>query len=276
MCFMKGKSMKLRNSILVLLLLISVGSSFAASGKFPYRSKYAHVPTIETKELFEALVADEVVIVDVRSPLEFEVIHVDVAAYIAVSGDGFEEKLGELVAKNPDKKFAFYCNGTTCLKAYKAAERALAAGYSNSYAYDAGIPDWAIIHPERTTLLGEKVIDPEKQLIKKSKFDSKCMAWNSFKAIGKMPQAIVVDVRDEYQKAGKLPGLEGALDIPLAQFITEIVSNQKYQDKTLLIFDQVGKQVRWLQYYLKANGYTEFIFLKGGATGVLKEQGYSS
>lgn len=268
--------MKFRSSILVLLLLVFVGSSFAAGGKFPYRSKYAHVPTIETNELYEALIADDVVIVDVRSPLEFEVIHVDVAEYIAISGDGFEEKLGKLVAENPDKKYAFYCNGTTCLKAYKAAERALAAGYGNSFAYDGGIPDWAMVHPERTTLLGEKVKDPEKQLIKKTSFESKCMGWNNFKVIGKMPQAIVVDVRDEYQKAGKLPGLEGALDIPLAQFITDVVSNHKYQDKTLLIFDQVGKQVRWLQYYLKVNGYTEFIFLKGGATGVLKKQGYSS
>jgi len=268
--------MKFKMPLFVLLLVVIAGSSLAGYSKYPYREEYSHVPTIETAALFAAINAGEVLVVDVRSPLEYEVIHVESAAHAAVSGDGFEEKLAALSAKNPGKKLVFYCNGTTCLKAYKATERALNSGYANSFAYDSGIPEWSTTHPEKTILLGKTVVDPKTQLIKKSDFEKKCMAWSTFKVLGKLDKAIVVDVRDEYQKAGVLPGLDKALDIPLAEFISDVVSQKKYQDKTLLIFDQVGKQVRWLQYYLKDNGYNDFIFLKNGATGVLKDQGYSS
>lgn len=41
-----------------------------------------------------------------------------------------------------------------------------------------------------------------------------------------------------------------------------------------MIFDQVGKQVRWLMYYLVNSGYTNYFFLDGGATAILKEQEY--
>ena len=46
------------------------------------------------------------------------------------------------------------------------------------------------------------------------------------------------------------------------------------KDKQLVIFDQVGKQVLWLMYYLEDKGYKNYYFLKGGATSVLKEQKY--
>jgi len=46
------------------------------------------------------------------------------------------------------------------------------------------------------------------------------------------------------------------------------------KDKQLVIFDQVGKQVLWLMYYLEDKGYKNYYFLKGGATSVLKKQKY--
>ncbi len=33
------------------------------------------------------------------------------------------------------------------------------------------------------------------------------------------------------------------------------VAKESNQDKTLLIFDQVGKQVKWPQYYLEEYGF---------------------
>ena len=49
-----------------------------------------------------------------------------------------------------------------------------------------------------------------------------------------------------------------------------------HRRKSVLIFDQVGKQVRWLEYYLVANGYKQYAFLSGGATSVLQEQEYKN
>ena len=60
------------------------------------------------------------------------------------------------------------------------------------------------------------------------------------------------------------------------KFIPNFVQKKVNQDKHLFIFDQVGKQVRWLEYYLVENGYQNYTFLKGGATSVLKVQKYKN
>ena len=62
----------------------------------------------------------------------------------------------------------------------------------------------------------------------------------------------------------------------LMKNLPNFVEKKVKRDKTLLIFDQVGKQVRWLEYYLVANGYKNYYFLAGGATSVLKAQKYKN
>ena len=59
-----------------------------------------------------------------------------------------------------------------------------------------------------------------------------------------------------------------------AEEIKNIIDKGNMKDKSLFIFDQVGKQVNWLMYYLVDNGYSNFYFLDGGATAVLKSQDY--
>jgi rhodanese-related sulfurtransferase len=87
---------------------------------------------------------------------------------------------------------------------------------------------------------------------------------------------MVIDVRDHIQRAKKLPGLKKVKTIPLDAFIPNFIQKKANQDKHLYIFDQVGKQVRWLEYYLVANGYKNYHFLAGGATSVLQEQKYKN
>ncbi|MBW2021024.1 MAG: rhodanese-like domain-containing protein [Deltaproteobacteria bacterium] len=242
--------------------------------KFPYRSQYPNVPPISTEELASKYDAGKVVIIDVRSKIEYNVIHPMGAIHLPVSKMTFVRDLGELIAQHPGKTFAFYCNGVTCLKSYEATKKAIKAGYQNCYVYDAGIPDWAIHYPEKTLLLGKPISNPEKQLIPKSEFKKKCLSFEDFKAKATGPNTMVIDVRDHIQSSGKLPGLEDARSIPLDVFIPNFVERKAHQDKTLLIFDQVGKQVRWLEYYLVENGYNNYFFLKGGATAVIKKQIY--
>jgi rhodanese-related sulfurtransferase len=118
------------------------------------------------------------------------------------------------------------------------------------------------------------VTDPEKQVIPKSEFKKKAMGYDDFKAAAASEGGIVVDVRDAMQRSEELPGMGKTLKIPMDTFIPNFVEKKKNQDKPLFIFDQVGKQVRWLEYYLVENGYTNYKFLKGGATAVLKDQKY--
>lgn len=45
------------------------------------------------------------------------------------------------------------------------------------------------------------------------------------------------------------------------------MAEAKKARKTLLVYDKVGKQVRWFQYYLEQQGLKDYYFLAGGAEG---------
>ena len=186
----------------------------------------------------------------------------------------FSENLLQLVKKNPSKKIAVYGNGTTCIKNYKAAEDALYAGMQNVYAFDAGIQTWAISYPPQTILSGEKMANTEKLFAMDKKFNTVCLNYESFKNKSANENAVVIDARDPMQRKHPLPGMEKALQIPLDKLVKNIINKGNMKNKDLFIFDQVGKQVSWLMYYLVDNGYSNFYFLDGGATAVLKSQEY--
>ena len=246
----------------------------AVASNFPGRDKFPEVPYIVSEDLFKAYESGDAIIVDVRSSIEYSVIHPVDALHIPVSKMDFVKKVEELRSANAGKKIAFYCNGTTCLKSYIATQKAKEAGIENVFAYDGGIPEWVMVYPGKTLLLGKVVSDPEKQVIPKSEFKKKTMGYDDFKSAAANEGGIVVDVRDAMQRSEELPGMGKTLKIPMDAFIPNFVEKKKNQDKPLFIFDQVGKQVRWLEYYLVENGYTNYKFLKGGATAVLKDQKY--
>lgn len=262
-------------SLFVLGLVLGL-AGLAVAVEYPYRKDYPEVPTIDSETLYQQYEIDKIIIVDVRSAIEYDVIHMEGALHIPLSDADFVKKIQELSRLNPDKKIAFYCNGITCLKSYEAAQKALEAGINSCYAYDSGIPDWASIYPEKTLLLGKELNDPGKQLISKSAFKKKCLSFDDFKASTNSNNSIIIDVRDSIQRTKKLRGLKKVKKIPMDKFIPNFVEKKVHHDKSLFIFDQVGKQVRWLEYYLVANGYKNYYFLAGGATSVLKEQDYKN
>ncbi len=268
------RSSTVKSVILSLFVVLMLSISSVGAQEFPYREKYPEIKPISTQDLHQKYNAGEIIIVDVRSDIEFQVIHPKKAVHISLGNMNFVQKVGDLIKQNLNKQIAFYCNGITCLKSYEATKKAQAAGFNNCFAYDAGIPAWAEAYPGLTLLIGKEVVNPQEQLIPKSEFKKICLSFDDFKNKADSSDAIVVDVRDNIQKNSGLPGLEAALNMPLDKFIANFVQRKINQDKTLLIFDQVGKQVRWLMYYLVQNDYKNFYFLNKGATEVLKTQEY--
>ena len=61
----------------------------------------------------------------------------------------------------------------------------------------------------------------------------------------------------------KLPDLASPRNIPLDVFIPNFVAKGEGKDKTILIYDQVGKQVRWLMYYLEDQGLPAAVLGRG-------------
>lgn len=260
--------------ITIISLVLMLGNNVCFAEEFPYRKDYPDVPIIELVDLKAGYDDGSVVIVDVRSTLEFNTIHPKGALHVLLSNADFEKNLQSLSEQYTGKKIAMYCNGITCLKSYNATQKAVDAGMKDVYAFDAGIPVWANAYPADTLLVGKEITDPEKQLIPKSELAEVTVNFETFKQKAATANAVVIDARDPIQRTQKFTEFNDVLLIPLDKLIKNIIQKDRMKDKQLLIFDQVGKQVRWLMYYLEEKGYKDYYFLKGGATAVFKEQKY--
>jgi len=241
--------------------------------EFPLREKYPNVKPITLEELSANY--DSTMIIDVRSQEEFDVIHVKKAQNIPVTKGTFLADLEKSRAKDGSAKIAFYCNGHTCAKSYKAAEIAGDAGFKNIYCFDAGIFEWTVAHPEKSVLLGKSPVDSAK-LISKDALKAKMIGWAAFAAQAASADALVIDLRDPFQRAkdatldqNKNVELKGIRNIPMDR-LTKLLAKGEFKDKQLLIFDAVGKQVEWLQYYLEDAGYTNYAFLDKGVLAAVE------
>ncbi len=249
--------------------------SSSVAGYFSYREKFPEVSVVELSDLKSGYDRGDFIIIDVRSAIEFDTIHIKNALNIPYGNANFTRDLNRIAKKDLGRKIVLYDNGGNSIKSYKGAEDSfLFASIPNVYAFDAGITAWAEAYPSATLLFGEELKTSRVHLISEEEFLNKTLDINTFrnKAVGS--KATVIDLRDPIQRKEDLPGFEKALPIPVNKFVRNIISKGHLKDKKLFIFDQVGEQVKWVMYYLVDKGYTDFYFLNGGATSVLKEQDY--
>ncbi|MFP3872935.1 MAG: rhodanese-like domain-containing protein [Thiohalophilus sp.] len=250
------------------LLLLAVFPA-QADDEFPGRSLYLDVPHIELADLAERY--DDVVIVDVRSRYEYDTLHIDKAVHVSLDASDFVERMHQLRDKNPDKPIVTYCNGKTCMKSYKAARRALQRGVENVVSFDAGIMDWAQNQPERSVLLGDSPLDPAK-LIAKSEFKQHLIKPEEFVGKANRGGNMIVDARDPLQRAGYalFTGKEHRASLADEKKIGELIVRAADNGETMYIYDEAGKQVRWLMYRLEQQGVKEYYFMEGGTNAFYK------
>jgi len=240
-------------------LLMLATPLLAAEEGYPLRKKYPQLQYITTNDLKSQY--DKSFIVDVRSKIEFDVIHINKAAHVPMSVKTFAADLEKARQKSATSPLVFYCNGHTCEKSYEAAEVATKAGFKGAMVYDTGIMDWAKTNPDKTTLLGKTPVAKEK-LIAKATFAKKCIGYEEFKKKAASPNTIVVDIREPIQR-DVIPQIQGLRNIPSDRMV-DLINKGEFKEKQLLILDAVGKQVEWLQYYLEGKGYSNYQFLEKG------------
>jgi len=263
----------MRFSLLISLVALLFSSwAHANSDEFPGRKEFPEVK-IYTKDHLKSNFGD-VLIIDTRSNYEFETIHINTAINIPVSDKDFVQQI-QKVRQTTQKAIVFYCNGRTCYKSYKATKAALKSHVRNVYAYDAGMFEWAKTYPELTTLLGKTPINPNDLLSKKTlkahmitphKFTSMAYEQNDATQI--------IDIRDLSQRAssvGYFVGMEHWVSINRKAKLKKLIRKAKKNNKTLLIYDAVGKQVRWLQYTLEQENLDNYFFMEKGARGFFNE-----
>jgi len=245
------------------VFLLPLVASSADKAVFPHRAKYKEVPIMEIGDLHSQL--DKVVVVDVRSNYEFDTLHIRGALHIPLHKEKLPVAARELRQKS-DKPIVFYCNGTTCQKSYIAAELAMKAGISKVFAYDAGLDAWSQAYPADSILLGRGPAKPT-DLIGKSAFKNRILSANDFESALERG-GIVLDIRDMRQRDVMLfPFKEKRAQLDEREKIAQVVADAKRANKPLLVYDKVGKQIRWFQYYLEQEGVKQYYFMAGGAEG---------
>ncbi|MCW8936083.1 MAG: rhodanese-like domain-containing protein [Gammaproteobacteria bacterium] len=237
--------------------------SFAkAADDFPVRSNYPHVKTIALDDLYKK--RNSYTIVDTRSKYEYSVLHIKNAVNIPLSSFDFTTKVNKLYADNR-KTIVFYCNGHTCTKSYEAVLKTKRMGkLTDTLAFDGGIYDWVKRYPKASILLNEARINVDK-LISEEEFKKHLLKPKAFldKSNNK---CIVLDVRDSLQRKDRIfAGFEKPVNLDNTNKLNDYIAEAKAKKNALCIYDAVGKQVRWLQYYLKEKKMNEYYFLEGGA-----------
>lgn len=250
-------------SLVVMRVALATVAVAPATGEFPLRAKFPDVPTISTEELRASY--DDVIIVDARSQVEFDVVHIAKAVNVPVARADFVRDLEKLRAPKGTRLIVFYCNGHTCAKSYEATAEAIKAGFTHVAAYDAGVFTWVKSYPELGVLLGASPVDPAK-LISDEQLRAHMLPYAEFARRAAQPGVLLIDMREPMQRAfvPKLPGLYNLYGEQLNQRI----GSRAMHDKTVLILDAVGKQVRWLQYRLESAGIKDYYFLEGGVASI--------
>lgn len=253
-----------------LSLLLIVVSPAQANDEFPGRSLYLDVKHIDLADLAERY--DDMVIVDVRSRYEYDTLHIGKALHVSLGASDFVEQMQKLRDDNPNKPIVTYCNGKTCMKSYKAARLAQQRGVDKVLSFDAGIMDWAQNQPQRSVLLGESPMDPKK-LIVKSDFTRRLLDPEKFISSVGGDNNLIVDARDPLQRAGYalFMGKEQRASLADEKKMGELIARAASDGSTMYIYDEAGKQVRWLMYRLEQQGVKDYYFMKGGTDAFYKQ-----
>ena len=259
-------------------IIVAVGLLFgqvtvdAAENKtdFPGRALYPAVHYIELNKLNETF--QQSVIVDVRSDYEYQTLRIKGAINIPLSGRDFTSKMQILRKESGTKNIIVYCNGKTCMKSYKAAQICQNKKINNVIAYDAGIMDWAKAYPENSVLLGQSPVDARK-IIRKADFQKHLLPPGDFEKNLSNRNIILIDLRDQFQRdaTGIFVGLEERVFLDDKKGLKKFIAKANKEKKTLYVYDEAGKQVRWLMYFLEENKAKSYYFMKGGARGYFKE-----
>ncbi|MDH5517503.1 MAG: rhodanese-like domain-containing protein [Gammaproteobacteria bacterium] len=257
-----------------LLTLISLSTLFFTSFcqanmvEFPGRQQFPDVKIYSKADLNNNF--NSVQIVDTRSAYEFETIHINHAVNIPVSSKDFVKKLREL-RKSTNKPIVFYCNGRSCFKSYKASKTAMENNINNVYAYDAGMFEWATSYPDKASLLGHSPLNP-KDILNKNTLKAHMLSPKKFSEMiyTMADKARVLDIRDLTQRSngiGYFVGIEYWISLNNKNKVLEFIRKAARENKTLFIYDGVGKQVRWLQYSLEKANIKNYFFMDKGADG---------
>ncbi len=275
MCEDNSRAGKGISCFVLFFLVFMCGIATADENAFPLRSNYSVLSFISGEELNTNF--DRAIIIDSRNRKEFEVIRIE-GAHNLPADVMSEAELSKLRGKQGTELLVFYCNGVYCPKSYKAGQKAVSWGFSNVRVYDSGIFAWAKTYPDHVLAFGEKKSpgDLSTFLEIEDKFEKSRIDPKVFIEKVESGKYKVIDIRDTPERGDNELRLPRVLVLSFDNFV-DLLSKKSMAipGNHLLIIDNVGRQVRWLMYYLEMAGIRDYYFLRGGMRQWI-EEGYDS
>ncbi|WP_018864825.1 rhodanese-like domain-containing protein [Thioalkalivibrio sp. ARh3] len=257
---------------LVALCLSLAGAPIVVSAQqpfveFPGRPLYERFG-VEAVDLFDLRgQLSGSTVVDVRPRLEYDILHIEDAHHVDIDSEDFDRQIRALEEEH-GSPLVFYCNGRQSYAGYRAAARADELGVASAQAYDAGMQDWVERYPGLARFRGEPANEVEGELISDEDFEARLLAADEFSRQARHgdDDVVVVDIRSggERDEISLFGGREVGAPLSDISALDRIVEEARDNEQTLLIFDQYGQQVRWLQYHLEELGMDNYYFLEGG------------
>jgi rhodanese-related sulfurtransferase len=260
-CHLHGRDCRRFAALFLVIVFTVLSLSIPASGteSSPYRAFYPHIKTLSTVELYQDFFTKT--LIDVRSRVEFNVVHIAASVNLPLAEDDFADRLFKLKALQEEIELVLVGNDPDCSRAFDAARVARLQGMSNVSVYDAGVFAWLHAYPEKTRLMGETPAQLER-VLPLVQHQIHLASHDRFKRLAREPGALVVDIRDIYRRRDVIKGLP-VKNIVLGALL-QAVGNRVWSERPLLIFDSDGSKTRWLQIFLQAGGYHNYHFLEGG------------
>jgi rhodanese-related sulfurtransferase len=258
--------------ILPIFMIETVNARCEENTTYPLREVFISINCINTAELIPAISNNEVILIDARTQVEFNILRIKNAINIDIDNKkSFVTKIKKIRMES-NKTMVFYCNGKKCNLSYRAGKMAIEQGIHHSVVYDAGI--FAIAHkaPEMVLLFGENISENNtpisKQEFKKHLLEPALFEKKIIKYMDNNKPFKILDIRDRSSKQNL-----SALNFPHEKYIP--LSKEKKLNKflktiaqkniTLFVYDWAGFKLKWIQYYIKKYNIHDYYFLKGGA-----------
>lgn len=258
----RGLQIAVAVSALSLLLVIP-----ASANHYPGRDLYKDISIITLDDLAQH--TEQYLIVDVRTPLEFEVMHIKGAVNLEYPSTKFGKQIKALHNK-ANKPMVFYAGGNLCFDPYGATQAAHELfGVDRTYTFDGGMSEWVKGDLDKTVFQGEKLA--KDRLISEADYQAHMLDPMVFesKVAGDFT---VIDVRTYHEREGVgiFFGREQWLPMDRYTKLLNVLKQVQATNKPLLVFDDHGHRTRMLQYVLRDLGITDYKFMSGGAKAYFK------
>ena len=230
---------------------------------FPLRKKFPDLAAVSTEQF---LAMDGALVIDTRTNAEFDVLHVAGAVNLPLE-DMDRVALGLLLKQDKDQATVFYSDDFVCSKSYKAARKAQGWGLQNCSVYDSGIFEFAQAAPDQSVYFGQPIDQEQlnRVLLDKADLAKRSVGPKAFIEMMRSGKFRIYDVRDKRQRQDYPLRVAKTAKLGVEQFI-DYLKKGVVPTQDILVLDNAGNQIKWLQYYLEHHGIEDYTLLEGGVT----------